>query len=313
MRPPAPTSGTGSAVTQTSRSRARLRLRRPSSLHHADPPSQAHPDRARAASPPRRPCAGRGVVVALRLVEVPRERCDPVRGLEQSERHLVASRLVRGERRVRQDGPREQLRIAQRVRDAVRGGWILEVPRVADERPAWSPRAAEESRRAGERRSFVSGSPATPRATSGAASVRARRTVRRCRRRARGESAPAEFPRTAGAAVIRRDRPGASRAGSTSGIPPARAPKWPYTVAVAFGRCARPARRAGPRRSDAVGADHDARVDPGRVPSARRGRRPRRRRAGRGRGRRRSRHGRSAPPRPRGAHEQGVEHGSPGA
>ena len=93
-------------------------------------------------------------MVALRLLEVPRERGDAVRHLEQTERHLVASRLVRGERPIGagHDGAREQLRIAKGVGEAVSGEVDpLEVPGVADERPAWSPRAAEEPRRAGKR------------------------------------------------------------------------------------------------------------------------------------------------------------------
>ena len=73
----------------------------------------------------------------LHLVIGPGKRCDVVGDVEQSAREIVPRRLVVGKcgRCPLHNRARQQFRIAQCVRDAVSGEWILEVPGVADKRP----------------------------------------------------------------------------------------------------------------------------------------------------------------------------------
>ena len=94
----------------------------------------------------------RRLVEGLQLGRVPRDGRDPVGHVEERRGELVPRGLVAGQGLVRalRHRPREELRVAERVADAVGGDRVLEVGGVAHEGPALSPRAAEVPRVAGE-------------------------------------------------------------------------------------------------------------------------------------------------------------------
>ena len=83
----------------------------------------------------------------LNLREVPLEGCDGIGHFEVSDRQLVASTLIAGERGLRACGRRlrEQFRVDERVGDAVGRQRILEVTGIAHECPAGSERLSKES------------------------------------------------------------------------------------------------------------------------------------------------------------------------
>ncbi len=88
----------------------------------------------------------------LQLGRVPLDGRDAVGHVEERRGELVPRGLVAGQGLVRalRHRPREELRVAERVADAVGGDRVLEVGGVAHEGPARSPRAAEVPRVAGE-------------------------------------------------------------------------------------------------------------------------------------------------------------------
>ena len=76
------------------------------------------------------------------LIEIPVESGNRIADLEQRHRQVITCRGVVGEVSLGPGGGRvgQQFRIAQRIGDAVGGEWILEVPCIADQRPAWPMR-----------------------------------------------------------------------------------------------------------------------------------------------------------------------------
>ena len=83
----------------------------------------------------------------LNLWEVPFEGCDGIGHFKVSDRQLVASTLIAGERGLRAGGHRlrEQFRVDERIGDSVGRQRILEVTGIADECPAGSERLSKES------------------------------------------------------------------------------------------------------------------------------------------------------------------------
>jgi len=84
--------------------------------------------------------------------QVPRKRGNVVAQLEDVAAELIALFLVGDERTGRADRKRagQQLRVSQRVGDAVRADGIFEEARISHERPAGPPALAHESALAGE-------------------------------------------------------------------------------------------------------------------------------------------------------------------
>ena len=107
----------------------------------------------------------------------PFERGDAIGDLEQAGRPRVAAPLVFGKRRRRAVDDRlgQQLGIAKRVGDAVGRQRILEVSRVADERPSLAPALTEVPGAAGEagQRPFADGRGPTARALARSPAERA--------------------------------------------------------------------------------------------------------------------------------------------
>src|SRR4029450_6606741 len=83
----------------------------------------------------------------LNLWKVPFEGCDGIGRFKVSDRQLVASTLIAGERGLRAGGSRlrEQFRVDERICDSVGRKRILEVTGIADECPAGSERFSKES------------------------------------------------------------------------------------------------------------------------------------------------------------------------
>src|SRR5262245_58567129 len=84
----------------------------------------------------------------LDLVEVPRERRDRVGDAQERQREGVALALVRRERArtAGDDRTRQQFRVAKCVGDAVSSQWVLEIARIAHERPTRSLAVAQMGR-----------------------------------------------------------------------------------------------------------------------------------------------------------------------
>ena len=89
----------------------------------------------------------------LNLWEVPLEGRDRIGHFEVSDRQLVASTLIAGERGLRACGCRlrEEFRVDERIGDSVGRKRILEVAGIANERPARSERLSKESHLARKR------------------------------------------------------------------------------------------------------------------------------------------------------------------
>ncbi len=83
----------------------------------------------------------------LNLWQVPFEGCDGIGHFKVSDRQLVASTLIAGERGLRAGGRRlrEQFRVDERICDSVGRKRILEVTGIAHECPAGSERLSKES------------------------------------------------------------------------------------------------------------------------------------------------------------------------
>ena len=204
----------------------------------------------------------------LDLVEAPLEGSDAVRDLEQAARLLVAGELVLRERLLASadDGPRQELGVAQGIGDAVGRDRVAKETGVADQGPPRAPGATEETGPAGEGEELADAPRRLDRAREIERCVAQELTVERletaCHSAAKVSSGQGR--EDAGAPVVRGDDADA-HAGPVVPVEPARFE--PLEVAIDHGR-RMPAGvlvvgrdQARDARAQAVGADHAIGMD----------------------------------------------------